>query len=522
MIIKSVHIDKFRALHNVNFELGSKLTAIVGHNGTMKTSVLGILSQTFTISKGHPMYGEKTIDGYNFKSQFKEKFKLSEKDIPGEHKWKLNLYPGIYKRDYFEVASMPRQKNEPIRFWSTEGRKTGTGYPQVPAYYLSLKRVSPIGEEEQFNYLDDLTSSEKQFLQLEYKDIMSEIDNSLAIDTIESSQKFTASIHNPEHDALSISAGQDNLGKILISVLSFKRLKESYKDEYKGGLLLIDEIESTFHSLAQQKLIKRLYRYATDYKIQFIFTTHSPSVIKATFFDKHNTKEAKLVYLKKEGDKVNTKNAVNVNDVVSELSGSVSELPVSTKKITIFSEDTVAQSFIKSLLNGGYRNNVNFSSCSIGAEEYLELVRVKLQPLTNSIIILDGDKNKPAILSKIKRYKAKNIIFLPSNYCPEELFYRFLYSLEDTDPFWNNELGGYDKKKCFAEYTTLIDRDSSSTKFKDWFSSQTKYWSRGNSKLYNYWKLFNQAEHKDFINTFIQAFNPLAQKEDIPLLDSIE
>ena len=287
-------------------------------------------------------------------------------------------------------------------------------------------------------------------------------------------------------------------------------------------MLLIDEIESTFHSLAQQKLIKRLYRYATDYKIQFIFTTHSPSVIKATFFDKHNTKEAKLVYLKKEGDKVNTKNADNVNDVVSELSGSVSELPVSTKKITIFSEDTVAQSFIKSLLNGGYRNNVNFSSCSIGAEEYLELVRVKLQPLTNSIIILDGDKNKPAILSKIKRYKAKNIIFLPSNYCPEELFYRFLYSLEDTDPFWNNELGGYDKKKCFAEYTTLIDRDSSSTKFKDWFSSQTKYWSRGNSKLYNYWKLFNQAEHKDFINTFIQAFNPLAQKEDIPLLDSIE
>lgn len=70
MIIKSAHIYKFRALNNVDFNLGSKLTAIVGQNGTMKTTVLGILSQTFTISKNHPMYGETTIDGYNFKSTF--------------------------------------------------------------------------------------------------------------------------------------------------------------------------------------------------------------------------------------------------------------------------------------------------------------------------------------------------------------------------------------------------------------------------------------------------------------------
>ena len=80
MIIKSVHIDKFRAIENMDFDLGSKLTAIVGHNGTMKTTVLGVLGQTFTISKSHPMYGESTIDGYKYRSQFAEKFKLSEKD----------------------------------------------------------------------------------------------------------------------------------------------------------------------------------------------------------------------------------------------------------------------------------------------------------------------------------------------------------------------------------------------------------------------------------------------------------
>ena len=39
MIIKSVHIDKFRAIENIDFDLGTKLTAIVGHNGTMKTTM---------------------------------------------------------------------------------------------------------------------------------------------------------------------------------------------------------------------------------------------------------------------------------------------------------------------------------------------------------------------------------------------------------------------------------------------------------------------------------------------------
>lgn len=123
MIIKSVHIDKFRAIENIDFDLGTKLTAIVGHNGTMKTTMLGVLGQTFSIGKNNPMYGESTIDDYKYRSQFAEKFKLSDKDIPGTHKWRLNFYPSIYKNDFFEAHSIYRDKTDPIpRFWSTEGK----------------------------------------------------------------------------------------------------------------------------------------------------------------------------------------------------------------------------------------------------------------------------------------------------------------------------------------------------------------------------------------------------------------
>lgn len=523
MIIKSARIEKFRALQNVNFELGSKLTAIVGQNGTMKTTVLGILSQTFTISKGDPLFGEKTIDGYNFKSQFKEKFKVSDKDVPGEHKWRLGLYPGIYKREYFEAQSMPRQKDEPIRFWSTEGRTAGTGYPQVPAYYLSLKRLSPIGEENDIDYISELTPDEIVFLELEYKDIMSITDQApLDVHSLMSSDKHTVSIHDIDHDAFAISAGQDNIGKLLIAILSFKRLKDKYKDEYKGGILLIDEIESTLHSLAQTRLIKRLYRYSSDYKIQFIFTTHSPSIIKATFFDNYNTKEAKLVYLKKEGNFVTSKNIYDIKDVILELSGSVKGIDPISQKITLYTEDDVALSFVKSLLYSGLKNHISFSPCSIGAESYIELARVKLKPIIDSIIILDGDKNTTAVTNKLKRNFAKNFIFLPSFYCPEEMFYRFLFNLPDTDPFWDNNLAGYDKKKCFANHPTLISRSVKPDKYKEWFKEQSIYWGRGNSKLYNYWKINNADEYNNFINNYIVCYNMIAPKHGLPELDTME
>ena len=78
MIIKSVEIEKFRAFENASFTLGKRITAISGRNATQKTTVLGMIGQPFTISaKDHPMYGCKTIDGYNFRSQFKDKFKIS-------------------------------------------------------------------------------------------------------------------------------------------------------------------------------------------------------------------------------------------------------------------------------------------------------------------------------------------------------------------------------------------------------------------------------------------------------------
>lgn len=114
MIISKIEIEKFRAIEKQELKIGKRLTAIVGRNASMKTTLLGMLSQPFTISKNNVMYGEKTLDGYDYRSQLKEKFKLSkEHDLAGEHIWSLffrnsNIYNG---KDYIKIKSAPRKAN---------------------------------------------------------------------------------------------------------------------------------------------------------------------------------------------------------------------------------------------------------------------------------------------------------------------------------------------------------------------------------------------------------------------------
>ena len=62
MLIKKVHIEKFRGFHDQEFEVGSMLTAIAGQNGTQKSTLLGMITQTFTLGKDkNPMGGEKPL-----------------------------------------------------------------------------------------------------------------------------------------------------------------------------------------------------------------------------------------------------------------------------------------------------------------------------------------------------------------------------------------------------------------------------------------------------------------------------
>src|SRR5579863_5800029 len=278
MIINGISIKKFRGFKDVQFKLGQNLTVIAGQNGTQKTTLLGILSQPFTITDNdNPLKKEKPLSGGGFRSAFAEKFKLSPTfDTPKNHEWTLSLNRETDSEFTLESISRISSKspNATLRFWQKGTRAQGSGYIQCPVIYLSLSRLFPIGEDKELNSSTpiDLNKDEIEFYQRWHNDIL--ITTNLEITSVEylvSKQKHTLGANAAHYDWNTNSAGQDNIGKILLAILSFKRLKEKYPNNYESGILVIDELDATLYPASQLRLVDALLKFSAKYNIQIIF-----------------------------------------------------------------------------------------------------------------------------------------------------------------------------------------------------------------------------------------------------------
>ena len=502
MIIKRVEIEKFRALKDISFELGNNLTAIAGKNGTLKTTILGIIGQPFSLEdENNPMHGEKTIDGYNFRSQFSEKFKLSkEKDKAGEHKWKLYIDQDIYPIDdgIIEIKSIQRDKDN-IRFWNAKGKARDTGYIQCPVVYLSLKRLYPLGENKKLNVdAYNLAPEEKKLLVELYKTIFSEVmdDQEYLINSIKSTSKSSAAISVSNIDPITISSGQDNIGKLLITLLSFKRLKDKYKENFKGGILLIDELEASLHSSALRHVIAVLMKFSNRYNIQIIFTTHSEDVVIKQLLSAQNNNNCKVLYLKKVDDKIEVfDDNLNINLIKSDL-GNIPLPKNEYKKPRIYTEDDVGKEIAKALIPREIAKKYDFVTLSIGHGNYYNLLKAKCKEFLNSMIILDGDQFNN---QNMKKYK--NVVILPGKVLPEKFMYNYLRGLPEGDKFWDNSIGGYDKEKCFDNFSNAEEIDE----YKKWFYFQKTTYKLKISKIIKRWKQDNPIEYKEFLEKLTKS-----------------
>lgn len=543
MIIESIEVTKFRAINNMNLSLGKNITAIAGRNATLKTTLLGMIGQPFTISAGHCMYGCKTIDGYNFKSQFKEKFKLSNlHDHFGEHLWTLNFYnKGYYKNNKITMASIRRPtKTNPndIRFWNAESKAAGSGYVQLPVYYLSLSRLYPIGETGKTKTVDiNLTSDENALFTKYYREILCIQNSSNMTAGMEKAdaKKTFIGINDDVHDVFTNSAGESNIGRIILAVLSFKRLKEEYNSKYKGGILLIDEIDATLYGYSQKKLIEFLLKKSSKYNIQVIFTTHSPIILKE--INKYQRAEKKqiqngineanhpynynssIIYLetdyKEDGERMirgtNIYTATDLNRIVDDIN---LKATIVKQNINVYLEDDRAKELLIFLLEDvgkiKYSNYVNIIDVNLGWSNYVQLHKKQVPEFLNSLIILDQDvmdkKEAKANINYINE-NANNILFLPVDV--EKGMFQLLKSHKNYGEF-EKRLDGikmsYDI--CFRDFT---DNDYPSGEYKKWF----KYIEEiiGDIRiLFEFWYSHETEKANIFIDNFIKAYNIIAER----------
>lgn len=505
MLITKVHIEKFRGFHNQDFEVGSMLTAIAGQNGTQKSTLLGIITQTFTLGKDkNPMGSEKPLCGGSYRSAFSDKFRLSPKfDLPGTHEWTLSFDDG---RDY-TIESSLRSDSKTLRFWQKGMRGKGDGYIQYPTIFLSLKRVLPVAESGNVSESILLSDQElTEFKKLHDKILITET-NIESASFLESANKQTIGITTDKYDWNENSVGQDNLSKIILALFSFKRLKEKYPGDYKGGILAIDELDATMYPASQKQLLKVLRTYSSKLKLQIFFTTHSLSLLESIddliveCTQKDATKDqVKLIYLKRQDENIIINDRASFRNITLNLQvmqGIVKPI----RKIPVYTEDKENIVFAKHLLRGKI-SLLKFIDIDFSGANLISLVSKKVPAFIEpeAIVIVDGDVRKE--ISKMKSIaKAKNILVLPTNMSPEQLTASFLHGLSDTDRLWDNIGEGYSKQVCFRDYI-LAEIMKDRVKAKAWFRRELPSWGINASKVLT--PLFNvyKENRSEFISDF--------------------
>lgn len=441
--LKKLIIEKFRALNSVEVEFGDHITVVCGKNGTSKSSILGIAAQIFSFEKDYVSdrsLSFQPIAGGTFKSQYSEHFRISDRfDVPGSMKVSIELTDGYIDQAATARLELMKRGKAPrpvVRNNSAAVGNTSRNFTH-PVIFLSLKRLFPIADRDyKISEFDYLQKHKQEFIGLTNELLNRNSAHATSTGGIISS----AVSHGDNYDQDSVSAGEDNAGQIVLALMSFRKLKEEY-DDYKGGLLLIDEADAGLFPTAQVNLLKILDRECKNLNLQVVMTSHSPVLIEYAFEQSQAFRRRyKTVYLSNTFGDVQVMHDwswAQINaDINTRTISSTSKIPL--PEINVYFEDGEAADIFSALMNRQpVKKHVRpMAEVSLGCTNYLELIKRKVPEFAErSIICLDADT-----ADKVKGKKFKTIVLLPGGLPPDQLLFQHLFNLPPGDDFWKNDI----------------------------------------------------------------------------------
>ncbi|GKI82912.1 TPA: AAA family ATPase [Klebsiella pneumoniae] len=456
--LRSMHVEAFRGLKNVNISFGERITVICGKNGTSKSTILGIIAQIFSFSHDYSkepaesLGSFRTLTGNRFKSQFSEHFRFSSKfDAPGGMEVQITLYDGAFQKELNNlrlglVNSKYHQKARPVlRNNDVLGNKNTSRNVTHPVIYLSLQRLLPITLRPEYSERDEqyIIDNKNEILAMNRRLLIKENGTSITATT---GTIDSMVVHGDYYDHESVSVGEDNVGQIIQAIFSFKRLKEELKD-YHGGILLIDEADAGLFPAAQIELINVLKRMASKLDLQIVMTSHSPILIEEVFkLSQLADKDYRTVYLTDTYGPISAKTNLSWPEINADLL--VDTIKVDAEeafpKINVYFEDFEGYLFFKQLITERHINKIltPLKDVNISCNTLLDLMARKIPEFINkSIIVLDGDvvnDNGP----NAKKAKAeKSLCLLPTILPPDQLLFEFMYNLDKEDSYWQKNNG---------------------------------------------------------------------------------
>ncbi|KOX65617.1 hypothetical protein AA303_07980, partial [Pseudomonas psychrophila] len=291
--IVGIAIKRFRAMQDQNIFLGKNITVFSGRNGTMKTSLMGLIA--------HPFNSEaQDVFGRVLKTPLQEVFKLSpvfDKDRY-EYDLVLGIKDGKVLRESVAMYYVGDKTNRHRVVVS--GAEKGDGNFTYNTSFLNLKRLYPLVDtkavpDQAESY--DLSQEEASDLKDYYETVLpsSDYDKFTPVHEKNIKTTFAPVGDGARYDWLSISSGEDNLGAIFNRLLGFRR---SFKGKglSGNGVFCIDEFESSLHPVAQLRLFDYLQRWSSKYGVQVVISTHSLHLISHIYLDHaENLKKDRIV-----------------------------------------------------------------------------------------------------------------------------------------------------------------------------------------------------------------------------------
>ena len=366
--LRSVFFKNLKGLKDAQFVFEKPLTAIMGVNGSGKTTVIHALACAY-----QPPEGGKG-----------ENHRFSDFFVPNTD--------ALWQGSEFYVVN---EKIERDRTTILPSRKYGKAFdrwsprygdrPKRNIYYIGIDSCLP--EIEKSNTQNRIIYSsrrkEDRLSQKVIRDaaaILNKNYQSLVENTFQSKHFNGVELDSGlKYSSLSMGTGEQRTIKILEKILN----AEPY------SLILIDEIDLLLHVSSLKRLIRRLDEIARDKHLQIVFTTHALEMVDLTQYvgiqyinnislsEGQETLEKTIVY-----------NTIN-SDLVYSLTGSCE------RPLKLYVEDELAKAIVKKVLRtlniSGKADVIKYGAMenafTVAAAKVLEG-----QDCTNTLILLDGEK----------------------------------------------------------------------------------------------------------------------------------
>lgn len=515
--IETLNINSFRSIKNKKLDLGNVITIISGKNGTMKSTILGLIAHPFSSPND-----AKDVFGNPLKTRHSDVFYLSPEKDSEQYSYSL-VIKTIDNIVFEEPIRVYKRKNPngTFRHRVTVGKDNveGKGNFSLNTSYVNLKRLLPIVDTNAQPVDEKTEKSLAKFVADGYMKILQKEAFAEPVEIIDKGKKQTFGPgENAVYDYKAISSGEDNIGNILSKMHAFLEYKTTNKEELQG-IFCIDEIEASLHPVAQVNLFNFIYNWAKNNNIQVVINTHSLYLIQYVFEMQKKIKNKDDIVLNMISTAYVRDNNYNIiknptyNEAYKELTLKDVDDIDDVYKINIICEDDVAEYFLKRIISKkdaisklNFINSLNDYVEGNGCNNLKSLIKNGQKLLENSIIIFDPDVN----IDDIRKYKSK-FLSLPSEYdMPiEKEIVKFIYDLPGDDEFF---------LKFMRERNWFLNEFS---RFDIYNLNDLDLIKRDNVKKYKNWSNSNQQAFKKYITYYTKREKAIVDEFRICLQNQV-